>query len=159
MRTIKYISVILLIQLSVFSYAQTTTPPLNQKIVEYVTSVIGKKVERGECWDLANAALNKVNAKWDHDYKFGKPIDPAKDEVFPGDIIQFENVTLKYDKDGRHFKESMPHHTAIVYKVNAKGEYLIAHQNSGQHGRKVGISELKLVDMTKGKLMFYRPEI
>lgn len=158
MRKIKHIIAIFLIQTSVLSYSQTPTPPLNQKILDYTTSVVGKKVARGECWDLANEALTRVNAKWDGDFKYGKPIDPLKDNIYPGDLIQFENVVLKYDKGGRHFKESMAHHTAIVYRVIAKGEYQIAHQNTGQHGRKVGISELKLADMTKGKVMFYRPE-
>jgi hypothetical protein len=158
MRKIKNILAIFLIQTSVFCYTQNVTPVLNQKIVAYVTSVIGKKVGRGECWDLANEALTKVNAKWDGDYKFGKPVDPKKDTIYPGDVIQFENVVLKYEKDGRQFKELMAHHTAIVYKVVAKGEYQVAHQNTGQHGKKVGISEFKLADMTKGKAMFYRPE-
>ena len=158
MRKIKNILAIFLIQTSVFCYAQNYTPILNQKIVEYVKSVIGKKVARGECWDLANEVLTKTNAKWDGDYKFGKQVDPAKDSIYPGDLVQFENVVLKYKKDGREYKELMAHHTAIIYKVYAKGEYQLAHQNTGQHGRKVGISDFKLVDMTKGKAIFYRPE-
>ena len=132
-------------------------PVLNQQIVAYVKSVIGKKVDRGECWDLANEALTKAHAKWDGDFKFGKPVNPAKDTIYPGDLIQFENVVLNYAKGEMQYKELMSHHTAIVYKVNAKGEYEIAHQNTGQYGRKVGLSELKLSDMTKGKTVFYRP--
>jgi len=143
---------------SFYSYSQTAIPVLNQEIVEYVTSVIGKKVDRGECWDLANEALTKANAKWNGNYKYGKPLNPMKDTIYPGDLIQFENVLLKYKKDGRQYTEQMAHHTAIVYQVNAKGVYLIAHQNTGQHGRKVGISDLNLTDITKGKATFYRPE-
>lgn len=136
--------------------AQTATPVLNQKVVDYITSVIGKKVDRGECWDLANNALIKVNAKWNKDYKFGKLLDTAKDEIYPGDFIQFENVVLKYEKDGVQYKETMAHHTAIVYQVISKNHYQIAHQNTGQYGRKVGLSELNLADMHKGKVKFYR---
>ncbi len=159
MRTIKPILAIFLILTSSYSYCQLPIPATNQTIVDYVTSVIGKRVDRGECWDLANAALTKAKAKWDKNFKYGNLVDPLKDDIYPGDLIQFENVTLKYDKDGKHFKELMAHHTAIVYQVIAKGEYQIAHQNTGQHGRKVGISELKLIDIIKGKVKFYRPVI
>jgi len=156
MRLLKFIISIILIQNS--AYAQYPTPKINKNIVDYVSTVIGKKVDRGECWDLANRALTKANAKWDHEYKYGIPVDPLTDNIFPGDLIQFENVVLKYEKGGRHFKENMAHHTGIIYKVTAKGEYQIAHQNNGQHGRKVGLSDFKLVDITKGKAFFYRPE-
>jgi hypothetical protein len=133
-------------------------PALNKEIVEYVTSVMGKKVDRGECWDLANEALRIVNARWNGNYKYGRLLNPATDSIYPGDLIQFENVLLKYEKDGRQYREQMLHHTAIVYRVDSKGVFGIAHQNTGQFGRKVGISELKLADITKGKVMFYRPE-
>lgn len=132
-------------------------PVLNQKIVDYVTSVIGKKVDRGECWDLANRALTDNNAEWDGQYKYGKRIDPKKDEVMPGDIIQFENVKVVYKKGNTTTTEMMPHHTAIVYKVIAPGVYELAHQNTGFSGRKVGLSEFNLEHMVKGRIYFYRP--
>ncbi len=132
-------------------------PVLNQKIVDYVTTVIGKKVDRGECWDLANRALTDNNAEWDGQYKYGKRIDPKKDEVMPGDIIQFENVKVVYKKGNTTTTEMMPHHTAIVYKVIAPGVYELAHQNTGFSGRKVGLSEFNLEHMVKGRIYFYRP--
>jgi hypothetical protein len=61
-------------------------------VVEYVESVIGEQVDRGECWDLAYQALTRIDAKWDGKYKYGREINPKRREVFPGDIIQFKNV-------------------------------------------------------------------
>jgi hypothetical protein len=140
------------------SLAQKTIPPLNKIVLDYVNTQIGKKVDSGECWDLANEALKKANAKWDLSYNYGKPVNPAKDSIFPGDLIQFEDVELTYQKEGKTYKELMPHHTAIVWKVMAPGSYQLAHQNTGQHGRKVGISDFNLNDMKKGKARFYRPQ-
>jgi hypothetical protein len=65
-----------------------TFPPTNIKIVEYVNTVIGKKVGRGECWDLANEALTYANARWEFPTKFGRPIDYKKEQVLAGDLIQ-----------------------------------------------------------------------
>src|SRR5690606_35558730 len=90
-------------------------------------------------------------------YIFGKKIDPKKDVIYPGDIIQFENVALEYQKDNVIYKESMPHHTAIVYEVLGGGHYKLAHQNTSFSGKTVGLSDLKLSDVQKGKMIFYRP--
>ena len=137
-------------------------PDLNQKVVKYLDTVIGKTVDRGECWDLANHALNASGAYFDRSsqksiYIYGKEINPDKEEVLPGDLIQFKNVKLKYEKDDVIYTESMAHHTAIVYKVYQSGHYQLAHQNTGFSGRKVGLSDMKLADVTTGKMNFYRP--
>jgi hypothetical protein len=133
-------------------------PPLNVQVLKYVESVIGKKVDRGECWDLANQALTRINADWDHQFKYGKLLDPEKDPIYPGDIIQFKNVKVEYQVDeNTTAKETMGQHTAIVYKVNAQGDFMIAHQNTGFSGRKVGVSQFKLNTVKKGKYWIYRP--
>lgn len=135
----------------------SSIPPLNRQIVTFVEEHLGKKVGRGECWDLAKYSLNEAGAKWDGAFKYGKTIDPKKDEVFPGDFIQFENVKVEYEKNGGIHTETMSQHTAVVYKVQAKGVYVIAHQNNGFSGRKMGISTLDLGAVKRGKLKFYRP--
>jgi len=132
-------------------------PDMNSEIVKFVNAQVGKSVGKGECWDLANAALTHVKANWDHEYKYGKKIDPNRDVVFMGDMIQFENVEIEYEKDGTIYTETMSHHTAVIVAVKAKGEYEIAHQNNGFSGRTVGKSVLKLKDVKKGELFFYRP--
>lgn len=132
-------------------------PGLNKKIIAYVDSQIGKKVDRGECWDLAASALNKVEATWDKDFVFGKEINISKDCVYPGDIIQFTGVTIEYKEGNRQFTEEMAQHTAIIYKVNGAGDYTVAEQNTTRHGRKVGLSALNLKNITKGTFQVYRP--
>ena len=133
-------------------------PALNKQIVEFVKTKIKKKVGTGECWDLAAEALQLVNAKWDMKYKFGKEIDYKKELIYPGDIIQFENVILNYEKDGKKYTEKMSHHTAIIYEVINKTNYNIAHQNNGYSGKKVGVSPLDIATLTKGKFKIYRAE-
>ncbi len=137
--------------------AQHKIPELNKEILKYVKSVKGKKVDRGECWDLANQALILVGADWDRAYVYGKKIDPQKDQVYPGDLIQFENVKIQYAEGNTTYTELMIHHTAIVFKVIDQGIYEIAHQNTQFSGRKVGISTLNLNHIVKGETYFYRP--
>jgi len=137
-------------------------PEINGKIKIYLDQVMGMRVETGECWDLAAAALDFSGGYLDRSnqqsiYIFGKEIDPSEQVVYPGDIIQFEKVVLKYQEGNRIYTEIMPHHTAIVYEVLAPGQYVIAHQNTRTHGKKVGLTELNLEHLTGGKLIFYRP--
>ncbi len=134
-----------------------SVPLLNQQVVEYTKQSIGKKIGRGECWDLAAGALNSIGAKWDGNYVYGKKLDVKTDCIYPGDIIQFERVKLKYEKDGLNYVEEMSHHTAVVYEVKAKGSFVLAHQNTRFSGRKVGLSPINLEDITKGKFKIYRP--
>lgn len=136
-----------------------TIPPLNMKILEFVGSKIGKKVDRGECWDLAAQALELAGANWNHQYKFGKELDFETDTIFPGDIIQFERVKLKYIKNGVTYHEEMKHHTAIIYEVLGKGAYTLAHQNTGFSGKKVGLSEIDLETIKRGRIKLFRPTI
>lgn len=146
----------------VFISWNSSIPNLNSKVIEYVDSVIGKQVDRGECWDLAAAALDHAGAYLDRsNYKninvFGKVLNPKKDTIYPGDIIQIENAKLVYSKENGIYTETMPHHTAIVYEVIEKNHFKIAHQNTSFSGRKVGISELNMDHLKKGKITFYRP--
>lgn len=132
-------------------------PRFNAGIVNYVTSVMGKQVARGECWDLAKEALDKYQAQWDGSFNFGREYDPQKEPTFAGDIIQFWDVTFKYTKKDVTYTETMKQHTAIVYKVLESGVFIIAHQNTSNGGRKVTTQELRLKDLNAGKLQFYRP--
>ncbi len=143
--------------------AQDSIPAANREIINYVNSVIGKKVDRGECWDLANEALIKINAKWDRKFVYGKLLNPEKDVIYPGDIIQFKNVVVEYKivkgNETQTTTESMKQHTAIVHKVLAKGEFELAHQNTQFSGRKVGLSDLNIKYIKKGKIFIYRPVV
>ncbi len=134
-------------------------PPLNKSIIAFVKTKIGKKVGKGECWDVAAEALNSVNAKWDGSYKFGKEVNYKKDCVFPGDIMQFEGVTLKYQVGSKIYMEQLQHHTAVIYEVKGKEELVMADQNTGRSGKKVGLSPFNFADMTKGKFKIFRPTL
>ncbi|MBA7540234.1 hypothetical protein ES705_32528 [subsurface metagenome] len=137
--------------------AQENIPELNKRIIEYVESVIDKKVDRGECWDLAYQALNRFNAQWDGKFQYGKLINPKREPVLPGDIIQFKNVKIRYQITYTTYTEFMKQHTAIVYKVKGKNVFTIAHQNTEFSGRKVGLSDLNLAHVVKGDVKIYRP--
>lgn len=127
-----------------------TLPEVNQKVVEYCNQKMGKKVDRGECWDLARFALDYAGANWEAPYDFGKKVDYKKDALLAGDIIQFEKVEFS---DGF----SAYQHTAIVYEVIDENKIVIVHQNFN-NVRKVSTLELDLSKLTKGKLEFFRPQ-
>lgn len=132
-------------------------PALNQAIVDALKPFIGKKIARGECWDAAEMALNKVNADWDGLYVFGREIDIAKECIQPGDIVQFDKVEMEVKTENGSYSESFYQHTAIVYKVNGAGDLQLIHQNTGQFGRKMGVTDFNLANKTKGTMTFYRP--
>ena len=147
---------VLLISIFVFAFslskAQEQTP-VAKKIVAYCDSNKGKKVGKGECWDLAKEALDASGATWTSPYVFGKELG-KKDPILAGDIIQFEKVKIVYP-DGS-WKE-LPHHTAIVYSVIAGTKLMIAEQNANGK-RFVVFSEIDLSYVKKGKYTIFRPQ-
>jgi hypothetical protein len=134
------------------------TPELNTKVIAFVNSKLNKKVATGECWDLAAGALNSVAAKWDGKYNFGKEVDYKKTCIFPGDIVQFEGVELQYNIGDAIYFETLAHHTAIIYTVNGKGNYVVADQNTKMSGKKVATHPFDVKTVTKGKFIIYRPQ-
>lgn len=133
---------------------QAKLPEMNEKIIEYCKSQLGKKVGRGECWDLAKSALDANNAQWERPYNFGKKINFQNVKIYPGDIVQFENVVLK---DGRRMKMTIKHHTAIIYQVLGPKKFSLIHQNVNGK-RKVMISDIDLKYLKRGKIYVYRPQ-
>lgn len=132
-------------------------PQLNQQIVAFVSAHLKQKVGRGECWDLAAQPLNELGAVWDKEYRYGKVVNYRKDSIYQGDIIQFEGVELKKVLGNMTIMSHLEHHTAVIYEVHGKGQYIIAHQNTSDFGRKVGLSDLNLADITSGSFIIYRP--
>ena len=135
------------------TFISSYIPPINQKIVDFVKSKEGKQIDRGECWDLAKAALDEAKANWAMPYEFGTRYDFKKDPILPGDIIQFENVVFK----GELYSMSMPHHTAVVIEVISQLKVKIAHQNFAGK-RTVQFTDVDFNDLKKGKAQFYRPK-
>ncbi len=132
-------------------------PPTNQKVVDYVNTVIGKKVGAGECWDLANEALTYAKAKWTFPTTFGKAFDYKKTPCLPGDLVQLSNVTIETRNGNSISRITMEKHTVIVYSVGEEGKIKVAEQNFNNI-RKIVINEWDLDDIKKGKLQFYRPQ-
>jgi hypothetical protein len=128
------------------------------RVAVYVQSHMGKKVGRGECWDLAAEALNEAGAVWDGSYGWGVVIDPDKEGVQPGDVVQFTDVVLEWDEGNATSRVNMAHHTAVVMEVKGPGVFVIAHQNFGPIGRKVGTMDLVLAHRKKGTISFHRPQ-
>lgn len=132
-------------------------PELNRLVVEYVESVMGTQVDRGECWDLAYRALNRAGASWDGHYKYGKPVSYKEEAVYPGDIIHFENAVITHTEGFTTSTQTMEQHTAIILTVYAVGVYELAHQNTSFSARKVGTSPIDLGGLVKGSVIIYRP--
>jgi hypothetical protein len=137
-------------------------PPINQKIIEYIDAVMGQQVDTGECWDLAAAALKFAGARHDFSseetlYVFGQPYDPASEPILPGDIIQFEGVQVEWEDEKNIVFETFSHHTAVVYTVEKNGTLRLAHQNTAETGRKVGVTKFDPETVRRGKMLFYRP--
>ena len=143
--------------LPLFSFTCDDVPPINRRVQSFIRANLGKRVGRGECWDLAAQALNTVGAKWDGAFGFGKPVDPQKDCIYPGDVIQYTGVRVHYQKGNTFYEEEMDQHTAMVYEVRAKGSFVVAEQNTNRLGRRVGLSDLDLGNVSRGKVEFYRP--
>jgi hypothetical protein len=140
------------------SACDTVPPVLNQAIVAFVTDHFGQRVGGGECWDLAAQALDGAQARWDGAYLYGKPVDPLKECVYPGDIIRFQKVTIRHFEDGRTTTERMSEHTAIILEVRGPATYVVGHQNTSDTGRKVGSSTVDLHHVVSGKYTVFRPQ-
>lgn len=136
--------------MSLGSFAQSN--PTAEKVLEFSKKNLGKKVERGECWDLASSALNYANANWQPLYDFGDKFDHKKQELKPGDILQFTNVKFMFPNGSASF----PKHTAIVFKAN-KLQITLLHQNFNNK-RYVDTLSINLDNIKNGKIEAYRPK-
>lgn len=162
--------------------ALTGTGSLGEQVVTFAQSQIGKiyfyknrttgQKGRGECWDLAEGALNAANAKTstdlnptltqNGDYIWGQEV--SFKELQPGDIIQFNGHIMSYPD--RDFTRG--HHTAIVEKMGEKGAVVVIEQHVTKN-KATRRSTLYFYDTiieekgqqipikVSGKFSFYRP--
>src|SRR5262249_47977681 len=152
-------------------------PTLLEKVTAYCREHKGEQVGAGECANLAEAALRAAGAKERGPddpgagaYVWGKLVlrleryggkltsSGKREEIKPGDIIQFRDVKFQWRQGNRTYTTSMPHHTAVVVGVADKGRTLrLLHQNYA--GKKtVHESTLRLEDLKEGWLRVYEPE-
>jgi hypothetical protein len=141
---------------STFLYSQCEELiPINNSIIEFVDNSMGEKIGRGECWDLAKEALDYAEATLIDAYVFGRLLD--KNEcIYPGDILQFENIKTELVEGGLTTFQNFPHHTAIVYETTSQNEIILAHQNVDGK-RKVTTSKFIFSSVIEGELKVYRP--
>ena len=146
---------IMLLLFGIFSSLQVSTSQaqevdISTEIIDYVNSVLDKKVDRGECWDLLSKSLDATNAEWFPTEQFGQKVNYPKEKLQAGDMMRMLNV--KYSWGGKTSR-----HYAIVYEVIDKTHLRIADQNVGGV-RKVKIRDFDLSEIVKGELTFYRPQ-
>jgi hypothetical protein len=143
---------VLIFVLGTIFFSSFQTVPVAGKIMEFCKKNMGKKVDRGECWDLAYGALNSAGADWSSPFNFGDKIDYKKEPLKPADVLQFTNVKFMYPNRSM----SLPKHTAIVAKAN-NGTILLYHQNFNNK-RFVDTLTINLENIKNGKIDAYRPK-
>jgi hypothetical protein len=146
---------------------------MNQKVVAFCQSHLGQKVGGGECAHLASEALRVAGADFvahdphnNGDYVWGNLVTQITAQgghrtdsspsaaVQPGDIIQFQGVTLSNGA-------SYLHHTAVVASVDAQGRPTAVYEQnvgtgSGAFARFVKLDPLNLNTMVSGAVHIYR---
>ena len=101
-------------------------------IVTWLKTKANSKIDRGECWDAAEAAIKTVGARRPGTqlYVWGRVVTPASLQL--GDIIQFSGFKvhiLKEDGSWQELTFGIPRHTAIVSYLNTDGSVDVMHQN------------------------------
>jgi hypothetical protein len=124
---------------------------LQREVVNFAADNIGKRIGRGECWDLADQALRAAGAEPPKGYTFGDRI--RLDEIQPGDILQF--TTARFDEPGYWTIMGMPNHTAVVHAVGDTRAFILQQNFDGK--RHVTPYDLNLNNLTSGRLEAFRP--
>lgn len=125
---------------------------LQRDVVNFAADNIGRKIGRGECWDLADQALRAAGAAPPKGYTFGTPV--PLDEIQPGDILQF--TAARFDEPGYWTIMGMPNHTAVVHAVGDTRVFILQQNFDGK--RYVTTYDLNLNNLTAGQLEAFRPE-
>lgn len=124
---------------------------IQREVVNFAADNIGKRIGRGECWDLADRALRAAGAKPPKGYTFGDRI--PLDEIQPGDILQF--TSARFDEPGYWTIMGMPNHTAVVHAVGDTRAFILQQNFDGK--RHVTPYDLNLNNLTSGQLEAFRP--
>ena len=126
---------------------------VSQSVLQYAAARTGQQVGDGECWTLANEALKASGAITPYSsnfdaYVFGKEVYR---DFQSGDIIQWENVTLKTANSQYNF----PHHTSIV--ASANGNVVNVYHQNINGDRHVRYETYDLSTKISGMIRVYRP--
>ncbi len=140
--------------------AAQAAPPLNLKVLQFARAQMGRQVGNGECWTLADQALDAAGAHRPGrngyaSYVFGREIGLRA--LQPGDVIQFENVHFEHHSpNGSWYSNDFPHHTVIVARVQGQRITLL-HQNINGD-RRVQTGTIDLADRQGGSMRYFRPQ-
>lgn len=77
------------------------TPAQGANIVSYLQARIGQQIDRGECWDAAERAIQSIGARRPGSdlYVWGSVVQ--RSNLQPGDVLQFSQfTTTTEDADG-----------------------------------------------------------
>jgi hypothetical protein len=149
------------------------TNPLGQQLVDWLHARIGTQIGDGECATTVNAALKAFGLPSydtlgptgpDADYVWGTLLltyhagDAVSllDQIRPGDIIQFRNVTIHDVVPGGYYDYSFPHHTAMV-EANQGGGNLTLLESNLNGNLNVAETLRHFAVMTGGTIWVYRP--
>lgn len=146
----------------------------NQQFGEYVASWtehnMGNKVATGECWDVAQKALQKgcgnhafVSTYYHHGYPIltatGSPSGPSivpsapLDEIRRGDILQFKSCVFSSSAGTQTV--GAPDHTSVVLQVSPSVIYVGEQNVNGK--RFVVKGQYELANLKQGTVVVYRP--
>jgi hypothetical protein len=128
-----------------------TIPALNQAVLDFAVSNIGKQVGSGQCWELGAEALAYANAEPPRGQVFGDVVPLTS--MLPGDILEFN--TAHFVGAGYWLSLGAPYHTAIVSGVQGTS---VAMLNQNVNNVKlVQITIIHLADLQSGTITVYRP--
>ncbi|MDX2024324.1 MAG: hypothetical protein SF187_29045 [Deltaproteobacteria bacterium] len=146
---------------------------LNQKVLIWARGKRGRKVGRGECWDLADQALHHAGALSstttgkDDDYVWGTLVETK--DLLPGDVLQFRDFvivtktkrTITFSAGGGFVETAEEtaqrgHHTAIVDSVIGDGQVNVLEQHVKPLGQvvqkhRVYLRSIKRPSLTKSE--------
>lgn len=131
-------------------------PELNVRVANFAVQHLSEKIGNGQCWTLAEKALEVAGAQPASGYVFGNLL-PQNDTWYPGDIIQFTNCEFVHNEPNRRSTMTVgsPNHTAIIYSIQ-NGLVTVLQQNvNGDKHVQTGV--LNFSEMISGNVQVYRP--
>lgn len=131
--------------------AKDITGTEGSSIVTWLKGKVNAKIDRGECWDAAEAAIKTVGARRPGTqlYVWGRVIAPGSVQL--GDILQFSFFKVKVVDEDENWTENtfgLPRHTAVVSYLNSDGSVDVLHQN---YDDVRSVQSLELVYLRSGK--------
>ncbi|OYZ19542.1 MAG: hypothetical protein B7Y39_11985 [Bdellovibrio sp. 28-41-41] len=131
---------------------------LNKKVVQFVEANLGKKVYEGEAVDLPQEALKASGAKWKFETEtvFGQEVNTRRDDIEPGDIIQFDDA--EYENKDTKEGWKLGNMTVVVMTVNKKENKIKFAVQNLFNKLFVTTHDLEMNTLKRGRLKIFRPQ-